>query len=110
MARLVTPIAMASFVRIDLPPWRLSRLSTVPLIESVTGRHLACDVDHYGIAFPVFDQLLLAKISVHELLGELVAAKLQKLDVRLHPPIKRHRDLPWLGIDLGIVDRRLVPD
>jgi hypothetical protein len=71
------------------------------MIEEVTGRHLASDIDRHRIAFPVFDQGLLAKISVPELLDEFVAAKLEKLHVRFHAPIERHRDAPWPREDLG---------
>jgi hypothetical protein len=54
-------------------------LPAVPLIEAVTERHVASDVDRHRITFPVLDQRLLAKISVNELLDEFVAAKLYQL-------------------------------
>src|ERR1700674_610590 len=85
-----------------------STLLTVPLIEGVAGRHLAGDIDRHGIAFPVLDQRLLAKISVHELLDELVAAKLEQLDGRLYATIERHGDAPRPREDLGVFDRHLV--
>ena len=85
-------------------------LPHVTLIEIVTGRNLACDIDCHRITFPVVDQRLLAKISVHELLDEFVAAKLEKLHVRFHATIDRHGDPPWPRVDLGVFDRHFVPD
>src|SRR5271163_4019231 len=83
---------------------------TVPLIKEVTGRDLAGDVDRHRIAFPMLNQWLFAKISVHELLDEFVAAELEELDVRLGATIERHGDLPRPREHLGILDRHLVPD
>src|SRR2546423_9004194 len=85
-------------------------LPAVPLIEKIAGRYLASDIDPHGIAFPGLDQRLLAKISVHELLDELVAAKLEQLHVRLRTTIERHGDAPWPREDLGILDRHVIPD
>src|SRR5262245_31820296 len=84
--------------------------SLVPVIEAVTGRHLALDIDPHGFALPVSDQRCLAKMSVHEFLGEFVAAKLEQLHVGLHPAIDRHGDAPRPREDLGVLDRHLVPD
>src|SRR5690242_17961978 len=53
-----------------------SRLPAVPLIELITRRDLAGNIDRHGLAFPVLDQWLLAQMSVHELLGEFIAAEL----------------------------------
>src|ERR1700722_14539888 len=101
----------------SLPPcreWKLSQMETelltVPLIEGVSGRHLTGEIDGHRITFPVLDQRLLAKISVHELLDEFVAAELKELHVRFHPAIQRHGDAPRLGKDLGVLDRHFVPD
>ena len=85
-------------------------LPTVPLIEAVAGRHLSGDIDYHRIAFPALDQRLLAKISVHELLDEFVAAKLEKLHVRFHATIERHGDPPRPREDLGVFDRHFVPN
>src|SRR6267378_7246056 len=90
--------------------WRPSSLLTVPLIEAVTRRHLTSDVDRHGLAFPMLHQLLLAKTSVHELLDEFVAAKIEKLNVRLHAAIEGHRNPPWPRKDLRIFDRHFVPN
>src|SRR5438046_9560488 len=84
-------------------------LPAVPLIEQITGRYLASDIDSHGIAFPGLDQRLLAKISVHELLDELVAAELEQLHVRLCATIDRHGDAPRPVEDLGALDRPVVP-
>src|SRR5713226_10179086 len=88
--------------------WRPATLLTVPPIEAVTGRHLTSNVDRHGLAFPVLNQLLLAKTSLHELFDEFVAAKVEKLHVRLHPAIERHRDPPRPRKDLRIFDRHFV--
>src|ERR1700737_5275995 len=85
-------------------------LLTVPLIEPVTGRHLASDVDRHGLAFPVLNQLLLTKTSVHELFDEFVAAKVEKLHVRFHPTIEWHGDPPRPSKDLRIFDYHFVPN
>src|SRR5437879_10758786 len=98
--------------RLDYPDlgYVASMLLTVPLIEAVAWRHLASDVDRHGLAFPMLNQLLLAKTSVHELFDEFVAAKVEKLHVRLHPTIERHRDPPRPSKDLRIFDRHFVPN
>src|SRR5438270_544404 len=70
--------------RLDIPVrdiWRPSMsftaVSAVPIIEFVAGRHFARNVDRYGVALPVLHQLFLAQTSIHELLDEFVAAKLE---------------------------------
>src|ERR1700674_3697352 len=90
--------------------WRPSMLLTVPLIEVVNGRHLARDVDRHGMRFPGVNQLLPAKTSVQELFVEFVAAKVEKLNVRLRPTIEWHRDPPRPRKDLRIFDRHFVPN
>src|SRR6266853_3262134 len=87
-----------------------SMLLTVPLIEAVTWRHLASDVDRHGLAFPVLNQLLLAKTSIHELFDEFVAAEVEKLHVRLHPAIEWQGDPQRPRKDLRIFDRHFVPN
>src|SRR5262249_1438666 len=87
-----------------------SILPAVPLIEEISGRHLTGDVDRHRITFPVLDQRRLAKISVHELLNEFIAAELEKLHVRLDAPIDRHGNAPRAGEYVRILDRHLVPD
>src|SRR5690348_2878379 len=67
-----------------------SSLPAVPLIELIARRDLASDIDGHGLAFPALDQRLLTQMSVHELLGEFIAAELKQLHVRLRPPIERH--------------------
>src|SRR5262252_3046110 len=89
---------------------RAPPLPAVPLIEEVTRRYLAGDIDDHSIAFPMLDQWLLAEISVHELLGEFVAAEFEQLNVRLHATIERHGDAPRPREDFGVFDRRFVPD
>src|SRR6266550_6167644 len=98
--------------RLDYPDlgYVASTLLTVPLIEAVTGWHLASDVDRHGLPFPMLHQLLLAKTSVHELLDEFVAAKIEKLHVRLHAAIERHRDPPRPRKYLRIFDCHFVPN
>src|SRR5436305_7268111 len=87
-----------------------SILTTVPLIEGVARRHLARNVDDHRLSFPALDQRLLAKMSVHEFFGEFVAAEFEKLHVRLHAAVDRHRDAPWPREHLGVLDRHVVLD
>ena len=58
----------------------------------------------------MFHQLLLAKTSIHELLDEFVATKLEQLHVRFHATIERHGDPPRPLKNLGIFDRHFVPN
>src|SRR5439155_18314053 len=83
-------------------------LPAVPLIEQITGRYLASDIDSHGIAFPGLDQRLLAKISVHELLDEFVATELEELHVRLCATIERHRDAPRTREHVWVFDRHVI--
>ena len=53
-------------------------LPAVPLIETVAKRHLAGDIDTHRITFPVLDQRLLAKISVHEFVAAELDSVLRK--------------------------------
>src|SRR4029077_11590424 len=95
-----------------IPAWDQQRplilLAAIPIIKAVTRGNLASDIDGHRFAFPVLHQWLLAKTSVHELLDELIAAKLEKLHIRLHAAIERHGDPPRPSKDLGIFDGHFV--
>src|SRR4029077_18666711 len=90
----------------ERPPMLLA----VPLIEAVTRRYFASDVNRHVLAFPVLHQLLLAKTPVHELLDEFIAAKVEKLHVRFHPTVERHGDPPRPRKNLRIFDGHFVPN
>src|SRR5215471_8254397 len=105
MARPVAATAIASFIRMDCLPFGLEiHLPTIPLIELIARRYFALDVDRHRLAVPVRDERGFAKVPVHELLGEFVAAEFEKLHVRLDASIERHGNAPWPREHVGILD------
>src|SRR5882672_3318422 len=73
-----TPINWSNRSLISYPishprDWRVSYVFSLPFIDLLTRRDLARDVHDDGVALPVFDQLLLAKMSIQELFDKLLA-------------------------------------
>src|SRR5262245_60816489 len=79
-----------------------------PFKEAVAGRNLASDIDNHRLAFPPLHQLILADMSIKELLREFDAGVFEELNIGLQTAIQRHRDAPWPRKNFGILDRHLV--
>ena len=58
----------------------------------------------------MFDQLLLAKMSIQELFDKLLAPVLDELRIRFQTTIEGHADLPWPRKHLRILDGGFVLD
>src|SRR5712691_10472930 len=105
----------ASFLPIALPPAassgeRRPALFSIPVVEPVTLRHPACDIDDHCLALPTFDKLFPAKHAQQELFHEFGAPVLEQLHALLHPAIERHGNLPGPRKGFRVFDRGFVTD
>src|SRR5207247_2487649 len=81
---------------------------SIPFKKAVAWWNLARDIDNHRLAFPSLDQLLLADMSIKELLGKLDAGVLEELNIGFQTAVERHGNAPWPRKSFRILNRHLV--